>query len=364
MDSTSRPLRGALVGAGKVALEGHLPGWRQAGVARIVAGTDRDRSRERYFRSAAPDAHWHDRFETLLAREALDFVDICAPPAAHFELVRDALEHGLHVLCEKPLVFDPANLNRLADLARGTGRTLYTVHNWHHAPVVRRIHDLLGQGAIGRLRHCAWRVLRTRPAGDGLEDGRNWRVDPAISGGGVLLDHGWHALYLVNSLVGEAASQVSARLETRRHRQWPVEDTASVHLTYPGARADLFLSWASDVRGNEIVLEGSDGSLAVKDATLTLHDAGGEEQILTSLGPLSAGSYHPEWFGNVARAFVKACDGTGPGNLGEARACVTLIHLAQSSSRNQGAALEVPALPAAPGAQARPGKTVTGGQHH
>ena len=97
-------LRGAFVGFGNVAAEGHLPGWRLRKDVAIVAATDVASARRDAFSAACPGGRWYDSVDRLLAGEALDFVDICAPPGSHAALIRRALDAGFHVLCEKPLV--------------------------------------------------------------------------------------------------------------------------------------------------------------------------------------------------------------------------------------------------------------------
>src|SRR5207245_2256135 len=100
-----------------------------------------------------------------------------------------------------------------------------------------------------------------RPASAGDEPTGNWRVDPAVAGGGVLSDHGWHVFYIVQRWVGEPPVSVSARLERRRHTAWDVEDTASVRVAFPEATAEILLTWASDVRRNWAELGGTAGTL-------------------------------------------------------------------------------------------------------
>src|SRR2546425_9011850 len=97
-------LRGAIIGLGNVALEGHLPGWRRCGDVEIVAATDVAPARRAAIEVLIPTVEWYATAEALLARERLDFVDICTPPASHSPLVASALRADRHVLCEKPLV--------------------------------------------------------------------------------------------------------------------------------------------------------------------------------------------------------------------------------------------------------------------
>src|SRR5262249_35111089 len=139
-----------------------------------------------------------DGLDALFSTETLDFVDICTPPSSHAGVIERALQADLHVLCEKPLVTRVADGKRVAAAAARTGRVVHSVHNWLKAPACRKISDLIEQGTIGQPRSIRWRTVRTQPAVTAVNgDGGNWRAEPAIAGGGILVDHGWHALYCV-----------------------------------------------------------------------------------------------------------------------------------------------------------------------
>lgn len=340
-------LRGAIVGLGNVAVHGHLPGWRARGDVAIVAATDARPGQRAVAATELPGACWYDSAEALLATERLDFVDICTPPASHAGLIGSALARGLHVLCEKPLVGSTDEFAEVTSRAAAAGRVLYTVHNWHHAPIVRRAGELVAEGAVGPLRHVVWQTERLRPAptGDGADG--NWRVDPRVGGGGVLTDHGWHVFYILRRWIGDDATGVAATLERRRHLEWPVEDTATVELTFPHATASVLLTWAADARRTRAELRGRDGTLALEDDTLVLRRDGDERRWPCPPG-LSDGSHHPDWFHQVAERFVAALtdDTERARNLAEARLCVTLETLARESSR-QGRPLPLPAAGAA-----------------
>ena len=157
-------LRGAIVGLGNIAVHGHLPAWRGRADVTIVAATDARPEQRAALDAQLPGARWYPTVEALLAEATLDFVDVCTPPSSHAPLITAALERGLHVLCEKPLVHSPDDLAALRALAERTGRVLHTVHNWHHAPIVRRTAELVREGAVGGVRRVVWHTLRTRPA--------------------------------------------------------------------------------------------------------------------------------------------------------------------------------------------------------
>lgn len=334
-------LRGALIGLGNVAVHGHLPGWAGRRDVEIVAATDASPERRSLMDTHLPGKRWYDSIEALLAGEALDFVDICAPPATHAGLIRSALKRGLHVLCEKPLVCGMEELRELTRMAEEADKALFTVHNWHHAPIIRFVRDLLRQGAIGEVRHCGWEVLRTKPAITGSGQGGNWRLDPAMAGGGILVDHGWHAFYVLHGWMAQAPTRVSARLETRRHTQYPIEDTATVRLEFPHAAGEVFLTWAADARQTGAELEGTRGSIHIEGNTVALKTAGTDraEQSWTFPSSLSEGSHHPDWFGGVADGFMAGMrDRTARrDNLSEASLCVAQLAMAQESSRQGGA---------------------------
>lgn len=339
-------LKGALIGVGHVALNGHLPGWTSRRDATLVAAADSRDGGKAAFLAAFPQARWYASAEELLGREAIDFADIATPPGSHAELIRMALERCLHVLCEKPLVLTPEELTPLAALAGQKGRALVTVHNWKHAAALAKLTALVREGAIGRVRHCRWETLRAQPA-VAIGEAGNWRVDPTQSGGGVLVDHGWHAFYLVASWLGEAPRALRASLENRKHHALPIEDTATVKLDCGSASAEIFLTWAAGQRANRVVIEGEQGMLRLDGGRLEVCGRKAVSPKRTwDLPSIAEGSHHPEWFQGVADDFLEEV--TDPGrrgrNLEEAALCATLIALAQESSRRGGQELPLSAF--------------------
>jgi predicted dehydrogenase len=340
-------LRGAILGVGNVAVHGHLPGWLARPEVTITAAADpRPEGREALL-ERLPSLRWYDTAQELLAREELDFADICAPPAMHARLISEALEKGLHVLCEKPLVLAPEELPPLREIARGKDRVFATVHNWRHAPILAFAARLVREGALGEVRFCRWETLRQKPAAAaGDTAASNWRVDPAVSGGGILMDHGWHALYVVCGWLPETPERVRGRLSTRRHREWPIEDTAEVFLeSGSGVRAEIFLTWAADERRNRVTIEGTRGTIRIDGNILELVTTGSPDTSVRREfpGSLSEGSHHPDWFAAVAEEFLSEIGGgTARGrSLEEAADCLELIALARESSLRGGEPLGV-----------------------
>jgi predicted dehydrogenase len=324
-------LKGAFIGFGNVAANGHLPGWRARDDVRIVAATDAAASRRQAFLAACPDGWWYETVDDLLAGKNLDFVDICAPPGSHATLIERALDAGLHVVSEKPLVTRVEDAKRVGAAAIRAGRVLHTVHNWLEAPICRKISALVDEGAIGAVRSVRWQTLRTQPAIAVSADGvTNWRVDPEMAGGGILFDHGWHAIYCVMRWAG-APIRVAAQLETRRFHEHSLEDTASVDLDTALGVSNIYLTWAADERSNTIEIDGDHGEIRVVGDAVILSSSS-QEKRWSCPPSLSEGSHHPDWFGAVAADFLAAATGGATSNLDQAILCAEAIDAAQRSS--------------------------------
>jgi predicted dehydrogenase len=282
-------LKGAIIGFGEVAQNGHWPAYADSREAKIVAVVDRTEERRKVARESLPGVGTFATIKELAAGAEIDFVDICTPPALHGEPMLDALARGWNVLCEKPLLLDLVELEKARNLARERGQAVVPVHNWKYAPIVRRATEVLRAGPIGPLRGVEIETLRIQDCAVADPDHPNWRRDPAIAGGGVLMDHGWHAIYLTRHWFGEEPSEIHASL----HRPAPneVEDEATLTLNFPSGHAKIFLTWRAEVRHNTMRLIGEHGEIVIDDDTLRVAD----ESIQFESG-LSAGSHHADWF--------------------------------------------------------------------
>ena len=171
-----------------------------------------------------------------------------------------ALGADLHVLCEKPLVTRSDDARLIAAASASAGRVVHTVHNWLKAPICSQDFGVDRRSAIVApiwlLATVALACGRFRP----LKAAANWRLDPAIAGGGILFDHGWHALYCIVRWAG-VPHGIAAVLETRRFHESPLEDTATLSLDLISGTGDIYLTWAGEERSNSIEIEGEQGRI-------------------------------------------------------------------------------------------------------
>ena len=139
----------------------------------------------------------------------LDAVVIITPHVLHFDMATAALEAGLDVLLEKPMVLDAQQATELIRTRDRTGRLLVVAFQGSLSPQVRTVARMIASGELGAVLNVdavAWQDWKTHAAG-------TWRYDPAQSGGGFLFDTGAHMLNTVCDLVGEDVTQVSAWME-------------------------------------------------------------------------------------------------------------------------------------------------------
>ncbi|MEK7657350.1 MAG: Gfo/Idh/MocA family oxidoreductase [Elusimicrobiota bacterium] len=298
------PLRGALLGFGQVAEDAHAPAFERDPGFSIVAVAEPVPKRLAAARARFPRAKAYPSPEALLESESgLDFVDIAAPPFLHAELALRALRRRLHVLCEKPLALSGGEFESLRAEAARQKKALFPVHNWKHCPQFAALRALLREGAVGEIRHLQLHALRRRPAS--VRSGSNWRTDRVRAGGGILVDHGWHNLYLACWLMDRAPRSASAFLNFPGHPS-EAEDEAVCLVRFEAASAVLVLSWRAPVRGQWGVVYGSSGSVELLDDALLLRRGEDPPQTIRFPERISASSAHPEWFSGTLRDFRSA----------------------------------------------------------
>jgi predicted dehydrogenase len=165
-------IRCAIVGAGAVVEDLHLPAFRGLPQVKLAALCEPDPTRARRLqdRSAIPRAY--ATLDELLADDAaVDFVDIATPAHTHYELVRQALEAGLHVLVEKPLALTARQGAELDELARINHLKLCVLQTYRFRGPVLSADGAIAAGQLGTISQmnitCHW-------GHDLLEERRGW----------------------------------------------------------------------------------------------------------------------------------------------------------------------------------------------
>lgn len=170
-------------------------------------------------------AHVFASYQDLVEKAQPDVLFVCTPNNITPDAVCFALENGCHVFCEKPPGRSVRDIQRIREVesAHPEQKLLFGFNHRHH-PAIVDAKALVDSGALGEL---LWlRGVYGKSGGDGFES--SWRNDPAVGGGGILLDQGIHMLDLFRFFAGDFTELRS--LVSTAFWDVPVEDNAFVLL--------------------------------------------------------------------------------------------------------------------------------------
>jgi predicted dehydrogenase len=321
---SERPIRVGVIGAGigQVHLAAYttLPGVEVIGLADL----NDERAREVAATYAVPETY-HD-YVDLLARADLDAVSVCLPNALHAPVALAALQHGKHVLVEKPMARTVAEADAMIAAAAAAGRVLMVSFNYRYRGDVQWLRQYIDSGALGRIYYAKAHWMRR----SGIPRLGSWFVSREQAGGGPLIDLGVHVLDLALYLMDEPRPQaVSAATyaefgprglkggggtwqpQPGEALPYEVEDLATAFIRLDGG-ATLLLeaSWATHGAAGDdfgVTLYGTEGG-----AELLIRNYGSEHtvRVFTDIAgvPTDLAPHTPKGEGHlgVIRRFVAA----------------------------------------------------------
>ena len=209
--------------------------------------------------------------ESMLEAEKPDVLHICTPHYLHAPLACLAMEHGCHVLTEKPMAIALADARRMLDTAAATGRTLGVIFQNRYNAGSQLIRRCLDNGDLGEVR--AARVLLTWDRSPEYYSQSDWKGTWDKEGGGVIIDQAIHTLDLMRWFIGRPVTGVQASLANRTHPDIPVEDTAEGRVEFEGGAYGAFYVMNHYCTDEPVRLE-----LAGQSRYGRAHGAGGAEQ--------------------------------------------------------------------------------------
>ena len=254
-----------IVGFGRIA-DTHLEAWKaNEGVAVTSVVDDSPLARERA-RSLGMNAY--HSVDELLKSEQLNAVSLCTPPAFHLSQALDIMKGGVAVLCEKPLAIDLTSAQELIDGAAQAGVEFQLATKFRHVPDIRKARDLIRHGVIGD-------PLTFHVEFSGMTDmSDRWNSKQSLSGGGVLIDNGCHAVDTVRFLLSGIVKIQGVPL--RPVQNLPVEDSAMMLATTEcGATGKITLSWSMKSWSDSYIsIQGTRGMIQIGWKKSYLHVEG------------------------------------------------------------------------------------------
>jgi len=258
----------------------------------------------------APDAERVASLDALLDA-GVDGVVIATPSALHAEQSIRALGHGAAVFCQKPLGRTEREVRAVVDAARAADRLLGVDLSYRFTEGMRRIRELVRSGELGRV-YAVDLVFHNAYGPD-----KPWFYDPALAGGGCVMDLGVHLVDLALWTLGESVRSATSRLfaggEPLAGRTDRVEDYCVATLDLDGAAVRLACSWRLQAGCDAAIsaaFYGTQGGAAFRNVDGSFYDFVAERHRGTTRETLASPPDH--WGGRAAADWaVRLAAGSG-----------------------------------------------------
>jgi predicted dehydrogenase len=330
--------------------------------ADLVALADPDRSNlERSRRRYGVDACFADPLEMLATCE-MDALIVATPHLYHYEIAAAAIERGIHVLVEKPMVLDPMDGRRLLSAASAAGVEILVGYTWHYNRQVLRARQWIADGRIGAIQYVQSffgsspvNLYKGEPEADVYAYGGGDSFDgplkttysePRLAGGGQGQTQLTHSIALLLFMTSLEPERIAAFME-RQSTAIDVVDALAIRFT-GGALGVIGSTGAvtpvSHTDTLEYIIHGSAGHLHfdVMDGSLKLYSDQPDIEEPTLAAPDRYPMFSP------ARNLVEVALGNepngSPASIG--LRTVDILHAAYQSAQRDGAAMNVEGGPA------------------
>jgi D-apiose dehydrogenase len=278
-----------------------LAGWMESGLVECVALYNRSRDKAERVAKEFNIPAVYDNAEALLAAEKLDFVDICTNVETHYPFTKLAAEHGLPVVCQKPMATTWSEAQALVGVCQQRGVPLLINENWRWQYPLRQLKRALDTGRIGRVFRARIDYRNSFPVFDNQPFLKE--LDQFI-----LTDIGSHILDVARFLFGDATTLYC---QTHRvHADIRGEDVASVMMTMGGgATVVCDMSYATPREHDRfpetyVEIEGADGFLELSHDFWIRETVNGETTATRHLPPRYAWA-DPRY--DVVHSSIAAC---------------------------------------------------------
>jgi predicted dehydrogenase len=270
-------IRGAIIGLGKMGLS-HAAIVGAHPEVEFVAVCDTSSMVLDAFKKFSKVKTYSD-YKKLLDEEKLDFVFVATPTRFHYPIVKEALNKGIHVFCEKPFSLTTKEGVELVVLANKNKLINQVGYHNHFIGTFRELKRLLGAGILGDLVHFsgeAYGPVVTK------EKGSTWRSKPE-EGGGCLFDYASHVLNLIQEIISKPKKINGTLLKSIYSKG--VEDAVYSLLTLEnGLTGVLSVNWSDETyrkMSTSITVQGKNGKI-ICDATeikIYLKEANNKENL-------------------------------------------------------------------------------------
>jgi predicted dehydrogenase len=263
-----RKVRMGMIGGGEDAFIGavHRIAARMDGQIELVCGafsSDPEKSKKSGRSLYLPPDRVYESYEEMIRQESelpegkrMDFVSVVTPNHLHFKPTKLALEHGFHVVLDKPMTLTLEEARELKKIIEDTGLVFCLTHTYTGYPMVKEARQMITKGDLGKIRKIyveypqGWLSTRIEASGNKQAD---WRTDPERSGAaGCMGDIGTHAANLAEYVTDLEITKICADINTVVDGRKLDDDGAVLLKLNNGASGVLYASQVAAGEENNI----------------------------------------------------------------------------------------------------------------
>lgn len=223
-------IKWGIIGCGDVTEVKSGPAFNKVPNSSLVAVMRRDAAKAKDYAMRHGVPKWYDDAAQLIHDPEVNAIYIATPPLQHEDYTLMAIAAGKPVYVEKPMTLNAAAAIRMNEAALSSNIKLSVAHYRRAQPVFLKVKELLADNAIGAIRFVSLQMLQP-PASKLIADSAaNWRLDPAISGGGLFHDLAPHQLDLMIYFFGEVAH--AAGIAVNQADLSPADDLVTGHILF------------------------------------------------------------------------------------------------------------------------------------
>jgi predicted dehydrogenase len=246
-----------------------LAAGRIAG-AKLSAICDLNPTKQEEARATLPSdvKIWSDA-DAMISSGEIDAVIIATPHYAHPQVAIACLNHGLHVLIEKPAGVYTKQVREMNRAAEASGNVFSIMYNQRCNPLYKKLRELIATGELGEVRRMNW-IVTNWYRSQSYYDSGGWRATWAGEGGGVLINQSPHQLDLWQWTTGMMPKRIRAFCSFGKYRNIEVEDDVTAYAEYENGATAVFITTTGEAPGtNRYEVTGDRGKIVIEDGKLT-----------------------------------------------------------------------------------------------
>ncbi|QKJ29713.1 Gfo/Idh/MocA family oxidoreductase [Mucilaginibacter mali] len=239
-----------IIGCGDVTEVKSGPAFSKVEGSRLIAVMRRDAEKAADYAERHNVGKWYSDANELMSDPEINAVYIATPPSSHTPYALEALKRGLNVYVEKPVTLNAKESRRIAEALKHTDAKLTVAHYRRAVPMFLYVKDLLDRQVIGEVRTVQIRMWQSARPALVAETKHQWRVDPALSGGGYFHDLAPHQLDLMLYYFGQPQKYHGYALN--QSGQNKADDHVCGQIVFKN-QVVVNGSWCFNVAQNEVV---------------------------------------------------------------------------------------------------------------